>query len=47
MLAETQSFLQNAPHAAFFPGLAIVFSCLGFYLLGEGLREALDPKFRR
>jgi peptide/nickel transport system permease protein len=47
MLAETQSFLQNAPHAAIFPGLAIVISCLGFYLLGEGLREAIDPKFRR
>src|SRR6266540_4244142 len=47
MLAETQSLLQNAPHAAIFPGLAIVVSCLGFYLLGEGLREALDPKFRR
>jgi peptide/nickel transport system permease protein len=47
MLAETQSFLQNAPHAAIFPGLAIVVSCLGFYLLGEGLREAIDPKFRR
>jgi peptide/nickel transport system permease protein len=47
MLAETQSFLQNAPHAAIFPGLAIIVSCLGFYLLGEGLREALDPKFRR
>jgi len=47
MLAETQSFLQNAPHAAIFPGLAIIFSCLGFYLLGEGLREALDPKYRR
>jgi peptide/nickel transport system permease protein len=47
MLAETQSFLQNAPHAAIFPGMAIVVSCLGFYLLGEGLREALDPRFRR
>jgi len=47
MLAETQSFLQNAPHAAIFPGLAIGVSCLGFYLLGEGLREAIDPKFRR
>jgi peptide/nickel transport system permease protein len=47
MLAETQSYLQNAPHAAIFPGLAIVISCLGFYLLGEGLREAIDPKFRR
>jgi peptide/nickel transport system permease protein len=47
MLAETQSLLQNAPHAAILPGLAIVVSCLGFYLLGEGLREAIDPKFRR
>src|SRR5438046_2375009 len=47
MLAETQSLLQTAPHAAIFPGLAIVVSCLGFYLLGEGLREAIDPKFRR
>src|SRR6266545_4371358 len=41
MLAETQSLLQNAPHAAIFPGLAIVVSCLGFYLLGEGLRETI------
>jgi peptide/nickel transport system permease protein len=47
MLAETQSYLQRGPHAAIFPGLAIVISCLGFNLLGDGLREALDPKFRR
>ena len=47
MLAETQAFLQRAPHLAIFPGLAIVVSVLGFNLLGDGLREALDPKFRR
>ena len=47
MLAETQSFLQHAPHLAFFPGAAIVLSVLGFNLLGDGLREALDPKLRR
>jgi peptide/nickel transport system permease protein len=47
MLAETQSYLQRGPHAAIFPGLAIVIACLGFNLLGDGLREALDPKFRR
>jgi peptide/nickel transport system permease protein len=47
MLAETQSFLQHAPHLAFFPGAAIVLSVLGFNLLGDGLREAMDPKLRR
>jgi peptide/nickel transport system permease protein len=47
MLAETQSYLQRGPHAAIFPGLAIVVACLGFNLVGDGLREALDPKFRR
>jgi peptide/nickel transport system permease protein len=47
MLAETQSFLQHAPHLALFPGAAIVLSVLGFNLLGDGLREALDPKLRR
>jgi peptide/nickel transport system permease protein len=47
MLAETQAFLQRAPHLAIFPGLAIVISVLGFNLVGDGLREALDPKFRK
>jgi peptide/nickel transport system permease protein len=47
MLAETQTYLQHGPHAALFPGLAIIFSCLGFNLVGDGLRESLDPKFRR
>jgi peptide/nickel transport system permease protein len=47
MLADTQRFLASAPHLAFFPGVAIVIAALGFTLLGERLREALDPKYRR
>jgi peptide/nickel transport system permease protein len=47
MLAETQRYLSTAPHLAFFPGMAIVLAALGFTLLGESLREALDPKYRR
>ena len=47
MLAETQQYLASEPLLALWPGLAIVVSVLGFYLLGEALREALDPKLRR
>ena len=47
MLAETNQFLASAPLLALWPGLAIVLSVMGFYLLGEALREALDPKLRR
>jgi len=44
MLANTTRFLQTAPHLAFFPGLAIVVTVLGFNLLGDSLREAIDPR---
>jgi peptide/nickel transport system permease protein len=47
MLTEVQRFLAVAPQLALFPGLAIVLSVLGFNLLGEALRESLDPKLRR
>ena len=47
MLADTQSSLATSPLLALWPGLAIVLSVMGFYLLGEALREALDPKLRR
>ncbi|KWX01311.1 ABC transporter permease [Carbonactinospora thermoautotrophica] len=47
MLADTQRYLSAAPQLAVFPGLAIVISALGFTLLGEAMREALDPKYRR
>jgi peptide/nickel transport system permease protein len=47
MLSDTQRYLTVAPQLVLFPGLAIVVSALGFTLLGEALREALDPKYRR
>ena len=46
MLTNTVRYLQTAPHLAIIPGLAIVVSVLGFNLIGDGLREALDPKLR-
>jgi peptide/nickel transport system permease protein len=46
MLTDTTRYLQRAPHLALIPGIAIVISVLGFNLIGDGLREALDPKFR-
>jgi peptide/nickel transport system permease protein len=47
MLTDSRGFLQNAPWLIFFPGLAIVVSAIGFNLLGDGLREALDPRLKR
>jgi peptide/nickel transport system permease protein len=46
MLTETTRYLQTAAHLALIPGAAIVVSVLGFNLIGDGLREALDPKLR-
>ena len=46
MLAGSDRYLQSAPHLAIIPGIAIVVSVLGFNLIGDGLREALDPKLR-
>ena len=47
MLADTYRFLARAPYLAFFPGIAIVLTVLGFNLLGDALRESLDPRLRR
>ena len=47
MLPDTYRYLNDAPFLAFFPGIAIVISVFGFNLLGDGLRESLDPKLRR
>ncbi len=47
MLAESQTMISFAPHLAIFPGLAILFTVLGLNLLGDGLRDALDPRLRR
>jgi peptide/nickel transport system permease protein len=46
MLADAQDYLASQPLLAIFPGIAIVISVLGFNLIGDGLREALDPKLR-
>jgi peptide/nickel transport system permease protein len=46
MLTDTTRYLQTAPYLAIIPGIAIVLSVLGFNLIGDGLREALDPKLR-
>jgi peptide/nickel transport system permease protein len=46
MLTDTTRYLQTAPHLAIIPGVAIIISVLGFNLIGDGLREALDPKMR-
>ncbi|MCL6554550.1 MAG: ABC transporter permease [Firmicutes bacterium] len=47
MLADGRRFMMDAPWIATFPGLAISLTILGFNLLGDGLRDALDPRFRR
>jgi peptide/nickel transport system permease protein len=46
MLTDTTRYLQTAPHLAIIPGVAIIISVLGFNLISDGLREALDPKLR-
>lgn len=46
MLGEERNSIFNAPHLVFFPGLAIMLTVLGFNLLGDGLRDALDPRLR-
>jgi glutathione transport system permease protein len=47
MLDAARSEMLTAPHAAIFPALAIFVTVLAFNLLGDGLRDALDPKLKR
>ena len=46
MLTDVNDYLATSPFLAIIPGIAIVVSVLGFNLIGDGLREALDPKLR-
>ena len=46
MLTNSRAFLINAPWAMIFPGLAIMLTTLAFNLVGDGVRDALDPKLR-
>jgi glutathione transport system permease protein len=47
MLNEARADMMTSPHVAVFPSLAIFFTVLAFNLLGDGLRDALDPKIER
>jgi peptide/nickel transport system permease protein len=47
MLYEAQTFMDMSPWMAIFPGVAIAWAVLGFNLLGDGLRDTLDPKMVR
>jgi peptide/nickel transport system permease protein len=47
MLNDASKFFRQAPWLLFFPGLAIVVTAVGFNLLGDGLRESLDPRMKR
>ena len=44
MLGEERNSVFTAPHLVFFPGVAIALTVLSFNLLGDGLRDALDPR---
>lgn len=46
MLSESRSFISVAPWTVVFPGLAISWGVIGFNILGDGLRDALDPRMR-
>lgn len=47
MLAEAQTMIAMAPHLAVLPGVAIILTVLGLNLMGDGLRDLLDPRLRR
>ena len=47
MLSEARPYLISAPHTLIFPGLAIMTVILAYNLMGDGLRDALDPKLKR
>ena len=46
MLAEGKDYMLQAPHMVIFPGMAIILCCLALNLMGDGLRDALDPRLK-
>ena len=46
MVSDGRAYLMEAPHVSLFPGLAIFVTVMGFNCLGDGLRDALDPRVR-
>ena len=47
MLSEGREYMRNYPYLVIFPGLAILVSALSLNLMGDGLRDALDPKLKK
>ena len=47
MLADAQTMVSFAPHVAIIPGSAIIVTVLGLNLMGDGLRDVLDPRVRK
>lgn len=47
ILSEGRNYVFTAPHLVFFPGIAIMVTVLGFNLMGDGLRDALDPRLNK
>ena len=47
MLSSSRQFIRSSPHMVIFPGLAIAITILSLNLMGDGLRDALDPKLKR
>jgi len=47
MLTQAQAYFRQAPHMSIFPGLMIVITVLSLYLIGDGLRDAFDPRSRK
>jgi ABC-type dipeptide/oligopeptide/nickel transport system permease subunit len=46
MVAQGRSFLFTSPHLLLFPGAAVLVTVTAFVLVGDGLRDALDPRWR-
>jgi peptide/nickel transport system permease protein len=46
MLSDSRDFVRTAPWTMFFPGMALTLTVLAFNLLGDGLRDFLDPRLR-
>ena len=46
MLSESRQYIQSAPWTVLFPGLSIMLVVLGFNMIGDGLRDALDPRMK-
>ena len=46
MLSNARDYMMTAPHMLYIPGIAILIAVLSINLIGDGLRDALDPKLK-